>query len=50
MVGSDGEVSEVAYLASWSAQSFPGMSLCPEHYAIVRVLFGVFSSHWSIFQ
>ena len=49
MVGSDSEASEVACLASWSAQLFPGMSLCPGHHAIVRVLFGFFSSHWSIF-
>ena len=50
MVGSDSEASEVACLASWSARSFPGMSLCPGHHAIVRVLFGFFSSHWSIFR
>jgi len=34
MVGSDSEASEVACLASWSTQSFPGMSLCPGHHAV----------------
>ena len=50
MVGSDSETSKVTCLASWSAQSFPRMSLCPGHHIIVRVLFGFFSSYWSIFQ